>query len=219
MKKIFAFVLTAICVTVFFSNSVWAQNGTIRELTGEVELKRSGSNAFVRASVGDSVSQNTIISTGFRSTAVVAVGSSLITVRPLTRLTLSEIQSAENAENINVNLQTGRVRVEVTPPAGSRTDFSVQSPSSTASVRGTIFETDGFNYSTVQGVIDVKGSGNEPVTMLSAGLSTFIDTQGTPVNPFTLSVVQSTIESIQGAREIIAVSEVSADGSIDLNVD
>jgi len=143
----------------------------------------------------------------------------LITVRPLTRLTLSEIQSAENAENINVNLQTGRVRVEVTPPAGSRTDFSVQSPSSTASVRGTIFETDGFNYSTVQGVIDVKGSGNEPVTMLSAGLSTFIDTQGTPVNPFTLSVVQSTIESIQGAREIIAVSEVSADGSIDLNVD
>ena len=197
------------------ANSVWAQNGVIRELTGDVELKHSGSAVFVRASAGDTVSQNTIISTGFRSTAVIAIGSSLINVRQLTRLSLAEIQRAENAENINVNLQTGRVRVEVTPPAGTRTEFSVQSPSSTASVRGTVFETDGFNYSTVRGVIDVRGN-SEPATMLSAGMSTFINTEGTPADPFAISAAASVIAPVEGAQRIQNTAAASSAAAISI---
>jgi len=86
MKKAF-FVLMFILIGV----SVFAQSGMIRELNGTVELKASGSSSFVIAKAGDQVSEDTVISTAFKSSALVAVGSALITVRPLTRLTLTEI--------------------------------------------------------------------------------------------------------------------------------
>ncbi|MCL2441202.1 MAG: FecR family protein [Treponema sp.] len=194
MKKIFIFVL----FYMFVLNCVFSQAGIIRELTGEVELKRAGSTAFVRASAGDTVSANTIISTGFRSTAVIAVGSALITVRPLTRLTLAEIQSAENTENINVNLQAGRVRVDVNPPAGTRTNMSVQSPSATASVRGTSFEMDIDNVSVTEGRVVFNGTAGPPV-MVTAGNESMVTANGTPANPPEVAVSSLTPASPVGA--------------------
>jgi hypothetical protein len=129
-------ILTIIIIfTIVFS--VFSQTGIIREFTGEVEIKPAGSAEFIAAEKGTIVSQDTIISTGFRSTAIIAIGSTEISVRPLTRLTLKEIQQSAGTENLNVNLQTGRVKVDVTPPAGTRADVTVQSPTATASVRGT----------------------------------------------------------------------------------
>ena len=177
-----------IIFTVFFITLVvcgaFCQNGVIRELTGEVELKRVGSSSFVPASAGDAVSSNTVISTGFRSTAIVAIGSSVITVRPLTRLTLAEIQSSENAENVNVNLQSGRVRVEVKPPAGTRTNLSVQSPSATASVRGTTFEMDTRNLKGIEGKILLSGFCGVGV-LVTGGNSSSANIDGTVSNPET----------------------------------
>jgi len=173
MKRI---IFTAFFITLA-ALGAFCQNGVIRELTGEVELKRSGASAFVPASAGDAVSSNTIVSTGFRSTAIIAIGSSLITVRPLTRLTLAEIQSAETTENINVNLQSGRVRVEVKPAAGTKTNFTVQSPSATASVRGTSFEFDTHNLSVIEGRVSFQGlrGSSRPI---SAGFRSNVDRDG-----------------------------------------
>ena len=122
MKKI---ILTAF-FTAAIAAGLFAQNGVIRELTGEVELKHAGSTAFVPAAAGAQVALNTIVSTGFRSTAIITVGSATITVRPLTRLSLAEIQSSSDSENVNVSLQAGRVRVDVKPPAGTRANLTVQ---------------------------------------------------------------------------------------------
>ncbi|MDR2965053.1 MAG: FecR domain-containing protein [Treponema sp.] len=133
MKKLILSVL--LIFTVVFS--VFSQTGTIRSLTGEVEIKPAGQSAFTAAREGTVVSRDTVISTGFRSTAIIAVGSTELVVRPLTRLTLAEIEQAAGTESLNVNLQTGRVRVDVTPPAGTRANTTVQTPSATASVRGT----------------------------------------------------------------------------------
>ncbi|MCL1958895.1 MAG: FecR family protein [Spirochaetes bacterium] len=178
MKK---FIFTAIFVTLLVSGA-FCQNGVIKELTGEVELKKSGSNSFVQANAGDAVAANTIISTGFRSTAIIAVGSSVITVRPLTRLSLAEIQSAENTEKVNVNLQAGRVRVEVKPPAGTKTNLNVQSPSATASVRGTTFEMDTQNLNGVEGKVMLTGTSGAPV-MVTGGNSSSSNIDGTVSNP------------------------------------
>jgi hypothetical protein len=178
MKKTFCIVLmffATVCV-------IFAQNGIIRELSGEVELKTAGATAFVAASAGDEVAPNTIVSTGFKATAVIAVGSSVITVRPLTRLSLAEIQSSAGAENLNVNLQTGRVRVDVNPPAGSRANTTVQGPSATASVRGTSFEFDTVNLRVSQGRVAFSGASGL-VTMVNAGGANSIGTEGEPVNP------------------------------------
>jgi hypothetical protein len=178
MKKVFlvVFVLT---VAVY---GMFAQTGTIREVSGEVELKVAGSDTFVAAKAGDVVALNTIVSTGFRSTAIIEIGSSVITVRALTRLSLAEIQRSQGTETINVDLQAGRVRVDVNPPAGTRSDFTVQSPSATASVRGTSFDFDTLNLSVKEGTVSYSGTAGAPPTMVSAGAASFV-TNGLPANP------------------------------------
>jgi hypothetical protein len=181
MKKTFCIIvmLSAAAYGIFAQSA--AQNGVIRELTGEVELKPAGTTAFVAARAGDEVAPNTIVSTGFKSTAVIAVGSSVITVRPLTRLSLAEIQSSAGTENLNVNLQAGRVRVDVNPPAGSRANFTVQSPTATASVRGTSFEFDTRNLTVSEGSVAFSGASGM-ASMVNTGGANSIGTDGDPVN-------------------------------------
>jgi hypothetical protein len=158
------------------------QDGVIRELTGDVELKHAGTSVFVSASSGDTVASGTIVSTGFKSTAIIAVGSSVIIVRPLTRLTLAEIQTMGNTENASVNLQAGRVRVDVNPPAGMRANFNVQSPIATASVRGTSFEMDAETLTVSEGRIIYSGTAG-PAAIVTGGNTGFIDIDGRPANP------------------------------------
>jgi len=162
--------------------SLCAQNGVIRELTGVVELKPAGASAFTAARPGSVVAQNTVISTGFKSTAIIAVGSSLITVRPLTRLTLAEISSAEGTEKLNVALQTGRVKVDVKPAAGTKTACTVQGPSATASVRGTSFEFDSRNIRVSEGVVSFRGNAGAAI-QVSAGGTGYVGNDGKAVNP------------------------------------
>jgi hypothetical protein len=101
--------------------------------------------AFTLVQKGSQVARDIIVSTGFKSAAIIEVGSSVITVRLLTRFSLSEIQSSANTENLNINLQAGRIRVDVKPPVGTKASDKVQSPSAAASVRGTVFYMDTKN--------------------------------------------------------------------------
>ena len=123
--------LILLCVNIF------AQSGVVRELTGTVEIKTAGASGFVPAVPGMEVRQDTLISTGFKSMALIDMGSTVISIRPLTRMSLTEIQASAGVETINVNLQAGRIRVDVKPPAGTRASMSVTSPIATASVHGT----------------------------------------------------------------------------------
>ena len=185
MRKIFLVVLlltVAVCAVFAQGTSSPAGAGVIRELTGDVQLKFAGSDSFVAARAGSEVAQNTIVSTGFKSTAIVAVGGTVITVKPLTRLSLAEIQSASNTETLNVSLQTGRVRVDVNPPAGMKASTTVQSPSATASVRGTSFEFDTLNLTVNEGKVVYSGNIG-PAAMVSAGGASYIQTNGAPADP------------------------------------
>ena len=149
-----------------------AQSGIIREISGEVELRPAGAAAFVPAAVGSAVAQDTIVSTGFRSTAIIEIGSATLTVRPLTRLSLTEIRAAAGTENLTANLQAGRVRVDVRPPAGTMAAFTVQGPSATASVRGTSFEFDARSVRVIEGSVVFRGDRGAPVVAQAGGEST-----------------------------------------------
>jgi hypothetical protein len=216
MKRI---IFAAFLITL--AAGAFCQSGVIRELTGEVELKKAGSSAFVQASAGDAVAANTIVSTGFRSTAVIAVGSSVITVRPLTRLSLAEIQSAENTENVDVKLQAGRVRVEVKPPAGTKTNLNVQSPSATASVRGTTFEMDTKNFNGIEGKVLLTGNSGAAV-LVTGGNSSSSNVDGTVSNP-----AVNAEQSVQVQQPVGLDSEsvkpqlrpVSGEGNLEVTVD
>jgi len=155
--------------------AVYAQNGVVKELSGTVELKPAGATAFTPAAAGMQVSADTVISTGFKSTALVEVGSAVIAVRPLTRLTLTEISASQGTETVNMNLQAGRVRVDVNPPAGTKASLSVTSPSATASVRGTSFYFDTMSVSVREGTVAFKGNTGYTV-QVGAGSFSAVDT-------------------------------------------
>jgi hypothetical protein len=67
----------------------------------------------------------------------------MLLVQPLTRLTLDELIRRGDRNTAGITLRSGRVRAEVTPPS-EETDFTVRTPSATASVRGDIYEEDGI---------------------------------------------------------------------------
>jgi len=165
--------------------SAFSQNGVIKELSGTVELKKAGSTVFVATKAGDVVNQDTVVSTGFKSTALIEIGSTVIMVRPLTRLTLTEIRASLESETLSVNLQSGRVRVDVKPPAGTKASTTVTSPSATASVRGTSFELDTRNLYVISGNVLFKGT-RGTATLVTTGTNSVMDQNGGAVNPLVL---------------------------------
>jgi len=189
-KRINAFLLMGFLL-MGTSLCVFAQNGVIKQLSGTVELKRAKETAYVPAQAGDTVSENTVISTGFRSLAVIEVGGTSIQVRPATRLTLTEIRSLDSEESLQMNLRAGSVRVDVTPPAGSRSNTRVQSPNASASVRGTSFYFDTRNLRVTQGTVLFNGSRGYTI-QVNAGSGTAVGWNGTVSAPQYTSGYQDT---------------------------
>lgn len=119
-------------------------SGVIKEMRGKVEVQALGGR-WRSASVGMTVSTGTTVSTGFNSTAVIDLGNSILDVKPLTRLRLEELIEKEGTVQTELFLKVGKVRAEVKSTAGLRQDFKLRSPVSTAAVRGTKLDYDGFD--------------------------------------------------------------------------
>ncbi|MDR0450167.1 MAG: FecR domain-containing protein [Treponema sp.] len=132
----------------------------LRELSGRVEVMTPGSAVWVPAEAGMAIEQAALVSTGFRSTATLALGNSTITVQPLTRLSLEEIIELQGNEQVSVYLRTGKVRAEVRPPVAGKIDFTVRSPVVTASVRGTVFDFDTVNLNVTEGRVEFAAAGS-----------------------------------------------------------
>jgi hypothetical protein len=170
MKKLLVIVL------VITASAAWAQSprAVIQELRGTVETKAPGASEWKTAMVGQELERETLVSTGFKSEAVIALGDSTLLARPLTRLTLGEIAAAADSERVEVHLRTGRIRADVRPPAGGAVDFTVRSPMATASVRGTSFEFDTFTLRVDEGTVSFSGADNTAV-YVAAGQSSAPD--------------------------------------------
>jgi hypothetical protein len=179
MKKVFVFMLVLAGIW-----NVFAQEGqaVILEARGTVEIQDGGSAEWRVGAPGDAVGKNAVISTGFRSTALIALGDSRISVRPLTRLTLEELVRRDTAEEVSLHLRTGRVRAEVKPPVGGRTDFTVRSPIATASVRGTSFEFDTRHLYVNEGRVLLEG-GNGQMVYVDEGQRSYVDESEQRVMP------------------------------------
>ena len=198
-------------IFVFAQNAETVLEASITEMTGTVEIKKPGSENWSAAKTGDRLEKASVISTGFKSTAILSVGNSTIVVRPLTRLSLEELVGQENAETVNVALRTGRVQVNVTPPAGSRIDLSIRTPAVTASVRGTTFEMDPVNISVSDGVVSYEyaaGQGTSRPVLVSAGQRSRAD-GGRIVNPVTIIQESLSLPELPG-QEAMARAEFMA---------
>jgi hypothetical protein len=144
--------LLALLLGACFMLSAQELTASISKITGKVEVETE--NGWVPAKTGQIIKAGTSISTGFRSTAELTLGSSIVTVKALTRLTLAELAESAGVITTNLNLRVGKVSAEVKAVAGKANEFKVKSPISTASVRGTGFDFDGESLQVTHGTVD-----------------------------------------------------------------
>jgi hypothetical protein len=212
MKHLFILILFTLPAGFIFAQ---APEAVIREMTGTVELKTSGSAGWTAAKEKDRIVKDTVVSTGFKSTAILAVGNSTIVVRPLTRLSLAEIMNQNETETININLTSGRIRVDVKPPARGRANFTVQTPTATAAVRGTKFNMNTVKIQVLEGAVNYRPSkGNKKSVMVNAGQESWIDTgTDSAVNPAAAAESSRSLPGLPGQN-----SKPSSDNGARLEV-
>lgn len=151
MKKIvrilFVSMMIALALPLFAQN-----NATVERVSGKVEMQSTG-GAWRAVAAGDTIPLGATISTGFRSEALLQVGSATLEVKQLTRMRLDELIEKEGVVQTELYLRVGRVRAEVKPREGLQQEFKLKSPVSTAAVRGTSFFYDGVNIQVITGLV------------------------------------------------------------------
>ena len=130
MKKI---VTILVLLTVAFYS--FALDGIVMEVLGKVE--KQVDNSWIALKKGDVLVPGDIVSTGFKSEAVISIGESVITVKALTRKTIEQLYEKNKNHVSSVYLDVGSVSADVKPVTNKRVGFTVKTPAVTASVRGT----------------------------------------------------------------------------------
>ena len=100
MKKQFIAVLIFI-IPIFLSFST--EKGIIKSVQGKVEIYISGK--WIKAEIGMELLPGNLISTGFKSNAVIDTGSSNIFIKQLTRMSLDELSKSGDTVKTNLNLR------------------------------------------------------------------------------------------------------------------
>lgn len=204
---------------------IFAQNSeaVIQEINGMVELKTGVSADWIQANAGDRIEKSTIINTGIKSTALLELGNATVLVRPLTCLSLEEILLLNDPETVSLHLQSGRIKVDVHPPAGGKADFSVQAPMSLASVRGTSFEQDTLKIFVIEGTVRYESRAKRgQVVLVSGGQSSQVDTvTGSLMNPLAYSAIDRRLPDLPGQHAMAEASNAlrSPMGTLGLNLD
>ncbi len=191
-RHIFAIGIVLLAVTVF---PLAALDGLVVTVNGKVEVQ-DASGAWKKLNPGDPLIAGTMISTGFKSEATVKLGASILTIRPLTRMTLTQLVEKDDIVNTELYLEVGNVKAEVNSLNSKKNGFTVKSPVATASVRGTVFEMG-------DQLVILKGS-VEFVTPLG---QTRTGTAGQELKLFGDSVA-SPAAALQGRMETIALSTI-----------
>jgi hypothetical protein len=138
-------------VAALAAEPLFSLDGTVVTVNGKVEFL-DGSGSWKALKAGDPLASGTMISTGFKSEATVRLGASILTVKPLTRMTLTQLVEKEDTVNTEVYLEVGNVKAEVNSLNSKKNGFTVKSPAATASVRGTVFEI-GDNLVIIEGTV------------------------------------------------------------------
>jgi len=168
--------LVLLCVTA----PAFSISAVVRDTRGKVELKAPG-GGWQTANTGMEVAPGTTISTGFNSSAEIAIGESVLQVRALTRMDLEELIEKEGTINTELNLKVGKVKAEVRSTSGLLNNFKLRSPQSTAAVRGTVFEYDGYSLSVDEGSVVLSNNLGQ-VRMVATGEQSGTDGYSLPSN-------------------------------------
>lgn len=145
----------AISALLLFSTFSFASTprATLKNIQGKVEVKTAANQSWVPAKEGMVIQTMTTISTGFDSSVTLEMDDNAVFVKALTRMTLDQLLEQQGTVKTSCYLRVGAVKASVKSAEGVKQDFQVQSPYSTASVRGTVFEYDGLNLNVIEGLV------------------------------------------------------------------
>ena len=151
MKRYFL-LMSFLCISVFMAFA--SPTATLSDIKGKVEIKPAG-KSWTPATEGMAVDLATTVSTGFDATATLKIDNSTIAIKPLTRITLDKLlEQSSGSVAASMFLRVGSVNAKVKASVpGVPQDFKVQSPYSTASVRGTEFNYNGLKLEVVEGIV------------------------------------------------------------------
>ncbi len=202
---------------------IFALTGEVISVSGKVEVESP--SGWVPLKVGDIVESGYVISTGFRSKAEIKVAGSVITLNPLTRLTLEQLSENGEAHSSEVFLDIGTLGADVQKAENKRVNFKVNTPVATASVRGTRFEMDRNKLTVLRGQVDLVAKKNvkknssasgkveesleeseQKPQPVSAGNSSSVSSTGKTSNPLT--------ERVNNALGIVSDADTDSVGPI-----
>ncbi len=172
--------------------AAWSQaddlTAVLKDISGEVEVKQ-GNREWNPARVGMKLAAGDYLATGFDSRAVLLIpGGTEARLDEMTHVKIAALLSESGAVRTMLKLRTGGVDARVHRTPGVKTDFKVNTPTSTISVRGTeekIFSMDGFGteVEVVSGHVSVSSGSGQNITV-SRGDRTKVQTSGsTPTSP------------------------------------
>lgn len=137
----------------------FADNASVMSVTGKVEVNRNGE--WIALGKDSVISEGEIISTGFKSEAVIKYHDSVMKLGPLTRVTLEKLASSDQKDNVAVYLNTGDIHSTVSRAQNKRIGYTVRNSVAVASVRGTQFSFDGMgNIICTEGGVSVNSASN-----------------------------------------------------------
>lgn len=142
---------------VFAGFSASALEAKFVSVDGKVEIFEGG--MWIPVEEGDIIQEKgAVVSTGFKSNAVVSVKGTNFTLGPLTRITIENMVSMENKDSTQIYIDSGSLKANVSSPDGRKVGFKVRSAVATASVRGTEFKvTSSGRLSVTQGLVSFGG--------------------------------------------------------------
>jgi hypothetical protein len=145
---------------------------TVSAIEGEVAV-RTNAGEWKAIKVGDKVGEDSELFTGVDSKVVVTFSDgSRFEIRQLTQLLVDTILRKENRKDVAVHLVVGEVKATVVKDKVIDTNFEVQTPTATASVRGTQFRV--FYDPASRATIVTTFEGTVEVKPVAAGLKTVL---------------------------------------------
>lgn len=156
MKKLFFFMI------LFSLFRISASEGVFVYVEGEVEISVSGDGGFIPATAGMAILPGAVICTGFDGTAEIDITTGILVAEPLTRMTLEElaIHETQSKARTRLTLDSGGVAASVDSSRWDENDFEIQTPVTTASVRGTEFVLTPRTLTCTEGRVSYSGRAN-----------------------------------------------------------
>lgn len=199
--KIFLGILICFSLATF----AFANNGKAEVISFTGKAEYQSDLGWVPLNVGDLLDPGTIISTGFKSTAVLKIGESRFTVAPLSRITISKLQESDSTTETEMNLSAGKLKIDVKASPGKTAAFTVKSPVATASIRGTSGD---FYYSGIlvaETGVWLYESDTGKAYSITAGQEVRVNADDKTITPY--QVFEDKINPHSGSTETLATRE------------